>query len=136
MAFKYLAMESSWSGFCPVGIHDSVNASGLGFHQRDELDQMPVQVDPLDSLQSRVMQKARQMVPHRPGAGGLSGQCKCGVFVEQIQILRAEPAGTVKDLHGPANDTGTAEEMNQRLAIEVDVKKSAPICEQLHRPGL
>jgi hypothetical protein len=26
--------------------------------------------------------------------------------------------------------------MNQRLAIEVDVKKSAPICEQLHRPGL
>jgi hypothetical protein len=78
------------------------------------------------------MQKARQMVPHRPDVRRFGGQCESGIFVEQIQILRADLAGTAEDLHGPANDTGTSQEMNQRLAIEVDVKKSTPICEQLH----
>jgi hypothetical protein len=83
---------------------------------------MPVQVDPLDSLQPRVMEKARQMVSHCTGARGLGGQRKSGIFIEQIQILRAKLAGTTEDLHGPANDTGTSQEMNQRLAIEVDVE--------------
>jgi hypothetical protein len=62
MTFKCLAMESAHRAgsarlrFMILSGHDSVTSSGLGFYQRGKLDQMPVQLNPLDSPQSRVMQ--------------------------------------------------------------------------------
>jgi len=43
-------------GFMILSCHDSV---GPSFRQRGELRDMPVQIDPLNNLQSRVMQEGR-----------------------------------------------------------------------------
>ena len=43
------------------------------FRQCGELHDMPVQVDPLNNFQSRVMQKPLQIIPHRASAPRFAG---------------------------------------------------------------
>ncbi len=53
-----------------LSCQDSV---GPSFRQRGELRDMPVQIEPLNNPQSRVMQRALQMIPHRASAPRLMG---------------------------------------------------------------
>ena len=53
-------------GFMILSCHDSV---GPSFRQRGELRDMPVQIDPLNDLQSRVMQEGWPGVGWVPSPG-------------------------------------------------------------------
>src|SRR5437867_2638749 len=101
--------------------------------QGGELHDMPVQIDPLDRLQSRVMQETLQMIPHRASAPRHGGNRKPRIFIEQINILRPQLPLPAKDLHRLTHLHGAALEMNQRFAIEIHVKKSSPVLEEFDR---
>jgi hypothetical protein len=49
-------LNSARLRFMILSGHDSVGSSGLGFCKSGKLGQMPVHINPLDHLQSRVMQ--------------------------------------------------------------------------------
>jgi hypothetical protein len=58
---------------------------------------MPVQVNPLDGLQSGVIQQAPQMIPHRPGALRFRRKRKPGIFIQQNKLCeptRCDPLKT------------------------------------------
>ena len=64
-----------------LSCHDSVAAS---FGQRGELNDMSVQIDPLNNFQPRVIQQALQMIPHRASAPRFGGNCKPGILVPML----------------------------------------------------
>src|SRR6266699_2502407 len=64
------------------------------FRQRGELHDLPVQIDPLNNLQSRVMQQASQVIPHRArvprDTRSTRNARKCPIFPRISRIPRFE----------------------------------------------
>ena len=70
------------------------------------------------------------MIPHRSDPVRSHRECECSLVVQEIQILRAEPARPAKDLHRLTPRFRAAHEMDQGFAIEAYIKKGPPVREQ------
>jgi hypothetical protein len=70
--------------------HDSDRSFSTRFGKSSELDQMAVQIDPLDIIQFCVVQEAGQVVSHGANAIMFGSHCKRGIFIEEVHLLNAK----------------------------------------------
>ena len=91
---------------------------------------MVIQVDPLDAGQSCVAEESPQVVSHPRLAIGQGREGQRGVIAQQTDFVESERLVAIQDGNLSQGDFGTAQKMNDGLAIQGHLQKRAPIGEQ------